>query len=321
MDQPFPSPDEPAVAPVTHLSPVVPDPGDGSLLGAAVLAAFGAVALGVDAVGRAVQASSGRTERASEHGTPSGPATAVGATAALTLATGRSAAKAAAAMARGAAFAGNVVVEAGPPVLRRFRDDVGRRAADLDADWRSERVEAEQGARRIGDALVPEVVASVLDTLDLTAIVVERVDLDRVVNEVDMAGLIDRIDIQAIVDRLDIQSIVDRVDIQAIVDRLDLDAIIGKVDLDAIVARVDVSGLARQVIDDLDLPALIRQSTEAVTNESVEGVRVHSAHADRYVQDVVDAVLRRRARGRNPASEPDGAAESPSVPRSDPKDG
>ena len=268
-----------------------------------------------------MQASSGRPDRASEHGTPSGPATAVGATAALTLATGRSAAKAAAAMARGAAFAGNVVVEAGPPVFRRFRDDVGRRAADLDADWRTERVEAEQGARRIGDALVPEVVASVLDTLDLTSIVVERVELDRVVTEVDMAALLDRIDIQGIVDGLDIQSIIDRVDIQAIVDRLDLDAIVGKVDLDAVVARIDVSGIVRQVIDDLDLLALIRESSEAVTTESIEGVRVHSAHADRYVQHVVDAVLRRRAGGRNPASEPDGVSESPSVPGSDPKDG
>ncbi len=310
------------MAPVTHLNPVSDDPAGGSLLGAAVLAAFGAAALAVDAIGQAVQASSGRLDRAAEHGTPSGAATAVGATAALTLATGRSAARAAAAMARGAAFAGNVVVDAGPPALRRFRDEVGRRAADLDADWRNERVDAERGARRIGDALVPEVVASVLDTLDLTSIVVERVDLDRVVNEVDMAALVDGIDIQGIVDRLDIQAIVDRVDVQALVDRLDLDAIVGKVDLDAIVERIDVSGLARQVIDDLDLPALIRQSTEAVTNESIEGVRVHSAHADRYVQHVVDSVLRRRTRDRTSTSEQDDGPDDPAMTTgSDRKDG
>ncbi len=309
------------MAPVTHLNPVSDDPAEGSLLGAAILAAFGATALAVDAVGRAVQASSGRLDPGDEHGTASGTATAVGAAAALTLATGRSAARAAAAMGRGAAFAGNVVVEAGPPVLRRFRDDVGRRAADLDADWQSERVEAEQGARRIGDALVPEVVAAVLDTLDLTSIVLERVDLDRVVHEVDVSGLVDRIDIQDIVDRLDIQSIIDRVDVQAVVDRLDLDAIVGKVDLDAVVARIDVSGIARQVIDDLDLPALIRQSTEAVTTESIEGVRVHSAHADRYVRHVVDSALRRRARDRSSASDRGDGPEGPAVPGSDRKDG
>jgi hypothetical protein len=282
------------IAPITHLTPVAEDADQASLLGAAVLAAFGAAALAVDALGRAVRAASGVDERPNEPSTPSGAATAVGAAAALTLAMGRSMAKAAAAAGRGAAFAANVAVEAGPPALRRFRDDVGRRATDLDATWREERSDADEIARRIGAALLPETVAAVLDTLDLTAIVVDRVDLDRVIEEVDLDVAVRRVDIEAVVDRVDLQAIVDRIDLDAVAARIDVDRIVERVDLDGVIERIDVVGIARSVIEQLDLASLIRESTEAVTTESIEGVRVHSANADRYVQHLVDAILRRR---------------------------
>jgi len=65
------------------------------------------------------------------------------------------------------------------------------------------------------------------------------------------------------------------------------------VDIDAIVARLDLIGLANQVIDGVDLPAIIRDSTASVTEEVMADVRTQGERADDMVSGFVDRMLGR----------------------------
>jgi hypothetical protein len=188
-------------------------------------------------------------------------------------------------------------------------------------------------------AVVPPVVYEVLDSLDLTALVGERVDIDllvsavdieAIVNRVDIAAIIDRVDIDAIVrqvnidalvrqvdvdailsqvdidtiakridldaimERIDIDAIVSRVDIDAIARRIDLDAIVEGIDIDAIVQRLDLVALAEEVVNGIDLPEIIRESTGSMASEVVRDARMQSIDADVAIARLIDRVLRRR---------------------------
>lgn len=90
-------------------------------------------------------------------------------------------------------------------------------------------------------------------------------------------------------------AIIEHIDIDAIVSRIDLDAIIAQIDVEALVDRIDVAALVRQVIEEIDLPALIRESSGAVASEAVVGIRMQSIQADERVSRIVDKVLLRRA--------------------------
>ena len=168
---------------------------------------------------------------------------------------------------------------------------------------------------------MPVVVKEVLDTLDLTAIVRERVDLDALVADVDIEAVIDRVDLDAVARRIDIGMIIDRVDIDAIADRIDLervvrrldvDGIVATVDLPAVIERIDVVGLAEDVIGEIDLPEIIRDSTGSLASHVVSEGRMQSVGADEAITRLVDRWLRRGSRRitdvPRPASDPDVAA-------------
>ena len=118
--------------------------------------------------------------------------------------------------------------------------------------------------------VVPRLLEAVLDRLDLTDLVVRRVDLDQVARS---------LDVQAVGDRLD---------------------------LDALAARLDLIGLAEQVIVGIDLPQLIRDSTGSVASEGIAGVRLQGMEADQAVGHLVDRLLRRRPRRPQPLPELNG---------------
>jgi hypothetical protein len=81
---------------------------------------------------------------------------------------------------------------------------------------------------------------------------------------------------------------------EAVMDRIDVNKLVGKVDINAILANLDLSSIARQVIDEVDLPEIIRESSGAITSESVLGVRMQSIEADERLSRVVDKILLRR---------------------------
>jgi len=183
-----------------------------------------------------------------------------------------------------------------------------------EATARRGRVEASVAAlraRQLADAVIPAVVRGVVSRLDVVGLVrefvdvnliaglldvdavVARVDLDTAVARVDLEKIIASLDLDAIVDRVDLDRVVGRLDLDAIVDRVDLDRVAARLDVDAVLERVDLIGLAEYVVNGVDLPAIIRTSTESVTSEMAQGVRVHTADADRAVERLVDRLLLR----------------------------
>jgi hypothetical protein len=199
------------------------------------------------------------------------------------------------------------------------------------------RISAGADLNRIIAAVVPPVVNEVLDSLDLTALVRERVNIDALASTVDIAAIIDRmdidailrqvdidgivrqldidaivskvdidaitrqVDIDAIVSEVDIDAIAKRIDVDAIVERIDIDTIVNRVDVDAIVRRLDLVGLAEEVVNGIDLPEIIRQSTGAMASDVVRDARMESIDADVAIARLVDRVIRRRRARRTDA--------------------
>jgi hypothetical protein len=196
-----------------------------------------------------------------------------------------------------------------PPVLpERYWP---QRGLDELAD-RGERTRR-QGARRawaLLDDLVPFVVDAILDRIDLTQIVIDRVKLTRVVDEVDIDEIVGRLDLVSIIEKVpidhilelvDIDGVVARVNLDSIMARVDVNAIVDTVDIGAIISRVDLGKIASEVIDEIDLPEIIWESSSGMASETVVGVRMQGRAADERINRIVDRVLRRR-RDRNTAA-------------------
>lgn len=169
------------------------------------------------------------------------------------------------------------------------------------------------------DAIVATVdLDAIVARLDLDAIVAS-VDLDAIIARVDLDAAVARVDLDAIIDRIDVDRVLDKVDLDAVVARVDLDGAIERVDVDAVINRVDLIGLADVVIDGVDLPGIIREASTSVTADVMTDVRSSSERADDAVADLVGRILRRRARrGRDgtPPTEPDSAEPDSAEPDS-----
>jgi len=154
------------------------------------------------------------------------------------------------------------------------------------------------------DSIVAGVdIGAVIDRVDVDAIV-RRVDLDAAVSTVDLAAIVGRLDLNEIADSLQLDPLVAKVNLEAVVDRLDIAGVVAKVDPDPIVARVnfdaalsqiDLIGIAQKIVDGIDLPGIIRDSTGSLASEAVQGVRAQGQHADDAVGQLVGRVFRRRA--------------------------
>jgi hypothetical protein len=91
-----------------------------------------------------------------------------------------------------------------------------------------------------------------------------------------------------------VYALVERLDLTRLVrENVDLDALAETIDVDAVADRIDLLGLAEFVVDGIDLPEIIRESTQGVTSDAVRGLRLQGAEADKAVARVVDRVLLR----------------------------
>ena len=179
-----------------------------------------------------------------------------GATAGLALEVSQAAAHAATAFAETAGPILSWFVYA--PVVRRGAMDIGKAARELNERWARERPVSEESAAAFATKVIPELTGAIIDRIDLTQLAIDHIDIDR------------------------------------IVDTIDLDAIVERVDIDAVIHRVDLAGIATEVIGEIDLPELIRESTGAVTSETVRTVRLGSAELDRLIGRVVGRLLNRK---------------------------
>jgi hypothetical protein len=165
-------------------------------------------------------------------------------------------------------------------------------------------------------------VEPVLDSLDLTQIVLTRVDLDAVVRQVithvdedEIAVLVTKVDVNGIARDLDVDVVLDQMDLTTLVlQRVDLvkvvDAVIDQIDLtgivlervdlvkvaDAVLDQMDLIAVANEIIDGVDLPGIIRESTGSMASETVQGVRMQGIGADQAVGRAVDRLLLRHSR-------------------------
>lgn len=156
------------------------------------------------------------------------------------------------------------------------------------ARW-ADRGEAEQARSRalLGEfvrRLAPEVATAVVAQLDIEQLV-EQLPVDAIVAEVDIGALLERVDVDAIVSRVDIAALLERVDVDAIVQRVDVSAIVERVDLGPVVTRV---------LDEVDLGAIVRESTGSITGDVVDGGRLTAMRVDGFISRVSDRVLLRR---------------------------
>ena len=137
---------------------------------------------------------------------------------------------------------------------------------------RQDREALTSAVARLVLARVPGLAAALLDQLDLTAVVTERVDVNDVAAHVDV------------------------------------DAIARRVDVIAILDRMDPAAVTRYLVEELDLPAIIQSSTGSIMSDAVHDVRMQSIGADERLSRAVDAMLLRRHHGRRTAPEAGGAA-------------
>jgi hypothetical protein len=159
---------------------------------------------------------------------------------------------------------------------------IGRRLGRWSDEGLAEQRRNQEMTVTTGRAVVRAVVAAVLAEVDLDE-VVARVDLDR------------------IIDRLDLDQISERLDLDAIAARLDLDAVASRLDVNAVVERVDLARVTEQVLDEVDVGHIVRESSGAMAAETVDAVRLSGMRADRFLSRIVDRVLM-RADGRDTGS-------------------
>jgi len=117
------------------------------------------------------------------------------------------------------------------------------------------------------DAIVPRIIALILDRVDLTSVIKQNLDIDALIADVD------------------------------------IDAAARNIDIDAIIARVDVVTLVKEVMNAIDIPEIIRESTASVASDNVREARMQSIAGDEAVRRVVTRLTRRRRRPISTASD------------------
>jgi len=147
------------------------------------------------------------------------------------------------------------------------RDDDDQRAAEEDM---------RQAFQRTVD--------TVLDQLDLTTLVIEHLDIQRVASTLDMNTLVAGLDMNALIANLDMDQLTDRID---------MDRLTARIDVQALLDRVDMPAVAAGVIDELDLTQVIRDVTVGTTSEGVRDVRLRAVEADRLIRRLIDKILSR----------------------------
>ena len=210
-------------------------------------------------------------------------------------------------------FAGVIleVAEAAPllgPAIRAVRVRTVE-AADAARLWAGATVRTVLGAviREVVDVLTEEVDLTdlVLQNVDLErliAAVLEVIDLDAVIETVDLDRAVAQVDLMRAIDLVDLHEVIGKVDLDEVAKRIDLDAIAARIDIDAILGRVDLVGLAEEIIDGVDLPDIIREASTSVTSDVMTDVRSSSERADDAVANAVNRFLRRRGAGADVAT-------------------
>lgn len=122
------------------------------------------------------------------------------------------------------------------------------------------------------DLLVPPLIDSIISRVNITEVVLSRVDLRAIV--------------EAALDQLDLTEIV--------VQRVDVDRIVAHASIDDIIDRVPMVQIADYIIEEIDLPQIIRESTGGIAMDAFTTTRYSAARTDEFVSKIIDTILLRR---------------------------
>lgn len=122
------------------------------------------------------------------------------------------------------------------------------------------------------DRLVPPLVDAIVSRMDLTQVVLTQVDLRAIV--------------ESALDQLDLTEIV--------VQRVDINRIVAQADIDDVIDRVPMVQIADYIIEEIDLPQIIRESTGGIAMDAFTTTRYSAARTDEFVSKIVDTLLLRR---------------------------
>jgi len=165
--------------------------------------------------------------------------------------------------------------------------DVRTLAADLLASTMGLMVYSTQTVWALSEATARAIVGSTLDRIVplLTEAIVSRLNLTEVVlRNVDLHAVV-----TAALDELDLTQIV--------VDRVDVDQIVARADIDAVVDRVPMLQIADYIIEEIDLPQIIRESTGGIAMDAFTTTRFSAVKSDEVLSRIVGTLTFRRKGG------------------------
>jgi hypothetical protein len=173
-----------------------------------------------------------------------------------------------------------------PGAVMGFAAGAGRAAARLGARVAGaidgsgrRRASAQEAAAALIDDAVPRIVAGVVDRIDLTRLIIDHVDLDEVLRSIDVDEIAERFPVEDLAERIDVRELA------------------GRVDLEYLLQRVDLAGITLRVIEQIDLPAIIRGSTEDLSGEALDALRFRTMHADQLLTRWRDRLATGRGNG------------------------
>ena len=138
--------------------------------------------------------------------------------------------------------------------------------------------------------LAPELATAVVAQLDMDSLM-GQLPIDAIVARVDIDALLDRVNVEGIIERVDVEKIIERVDVERIIERVDVNAIVGRVDVQGIMSKLDIAPMAEEIIAEVDIGAIVRQSTGSITGDAVDGGRLTAMRIDGFVDRVADRIL------------------------------
>ena len=158
--------------------------------------------------------------------------------------------------------------------------DLDRIVDRLDIGRVLNRVDIDEVAGRIDiDAITARVDLNAIATrIDIDPLIAGNIDA--VIDKIDLNEIATRINIDPLIARANIDAVIDKIDLNEIATRIDIDPLIARANIDAVIAKVNLIALATEVIDGIDLQAIIRQSSGALSSDAVQGIRSQSRMAD-----------------------------------------
>ena len=94
-----------------------------------------------------------------------------------------------------------------------------------------------------------------------------------------------------------VNAIVSRIDINEIVkEHVDVNEIVAQADITPILDRIPMTEIADYVIEEIDLPSLVRESTGGVADGLLGTLRFQAIQTDNFVSQIVDRILFRKGR-------------------------